>query len=725
MDRESFDRIARGLAGATSRRAGLRALIGGLAALGLGAGAAAGNVRHAGAAPKRGGNPGKDSGSKRPAGKGRPVIQGPCGNGKRKDNICTSDADCCTGICNLGLGKKNADKRGRCRCMKRNKPCTSDANCCNVLTCNKGRCSFSKPSPTPPKPAGKVPTGSACTPVDTCASAQAECTTYTSNQPRGSYCLLPAGGACTGAKQCAGQVCSGGVCGKGLIPTGEACAGGDTCASSDATCVAYGSSDPAGTYCLRANGGACDRAADCVSQLCVNDVCSTVAEVCDVCPTCTYATVQAAIDGKAAGSTILIDEGDYVEDLIVEKDLTLRACNGASVTLITATEGARNISRANNETRVALTITDIVVQAGDFDGFGGGISGWYDLTLDGITDVRYGFSENVGGCIELGSGDFSSFEDEDGYETSLDGTAGACTLTIAGKAQVGFCSANWNGGAIWFGCVEGGIDLKGQAAVTAGSAGEDGGGIWTARSVIVTLSDQALVGGNWASDDGGAIAVSGYSSVRMAGTSSVHGNRSGDDGGGIALDSYGEIDMSGQTSVAENVSGWSGGGIMDLGCSDSRVIMSGDATVRDNIAPRNGGGLYLQNMSNTSYFAGEDVILSMKGNAKIHGNRTTEDGDGGGASIGDNGQVVLADQASIYDNSAEGSGGGLHSSSDVTLKGTSSIRNNEATGAGGGVFLSGQEPEWSDRTISLKVASSAKVTGNKPDQCDSSGVADC
>ncbi len=719
MDRASFDRIARKLAGAATRRDGFKALIGAaVAVIGAGGGAVV-DAAPNGPAKRRAERAGA---SKKPSAKGKPSTQGPCGSGKRKDNICTSDSDCCTGICNLGASKKNKDRRGRCRCMKRNKPCTADANCCNTLTCNQGRCSMRKPGPTPLKPASTVATGSACTPVDTCASNQAACTTYSSNAPRGSYCLLPDAATCSAAEQCVGQVCSGGVCGKGLIPTGEACTGGDTCASAGASCVSYGSSNPAGTYCLRANGAACDGAGDCVSQICIDEVCSAVAETCDVCPTCTYTTVQAAIDGVAAGSTIRIDEGSYEEDLIVDKDLRLKACNGAKVFLYNTSDGSRTISRADNGTLVSLTISDISVGAADKYDFGGGIFGWFNLTLNGTTKVENGRTEQAGGCIELGSGNFDVDWDNDIYN---DGTVGACTLTIADKAQVTNCTSGWAGGNIWMGCIGGTITMSGDASVTSGAAGDDGGGIWAAPEVSITLADNVLAGGCYAADDGGAIFASRRSTLRLSGTATILGNRSSDDGGGVALDSYGEVDMSDQSSIAENDSGWSGGGVVDIGCYDSRVLMSGDAVIRDNRAQRNGGGIYLQGIQLRDR---DNVILSMKGNAKIYGNSTTQDGDGGGVVTGDDGEIVLADQASIFDNSATGSGGGIHTSSDVTLKDTSSIRNNEANGTGGGVFLAGPTPWYEDQEITpiaLKVASTAKVTGNKPDQCDSAGEASC
>ena len=124
MDQAAFDRIARLLGGASTRRQGIAAALGGM--LGL---AAVTTERDAAvAAPASRGH------------KRRPRPEGPCGDGTRKDNICTRNADCCTNICNLELGKKNVDRKGRCRCMRRGQPCKADRNCCNTLTCNGEVC---------------------------------------------------------------------------------------------------------------------------------------------------------------------------------------------------------------------------------------------------------------------------------------------------------------------------------------------------------------------------------------------------------------------------------------------------------------------------------------------------------------------------------------------------------------------------------------------------------
>jgi hypothetical protein len=123
MEQSSFDRIARLLGGAATRRTGLKAALG--AALGLGL------LTPADTGAKQTGT-GKN--------KGKPGKEGPCGNGSRKANICKKDKDCCTGLCNTKLGKKNRDGKGRCRCVSKGSTCTANRNCCNTLVCTDGAC---------------------------------------------------------------------------------------------------------------------------------------------------------------------------------------------------------------------------------------------------------------------------------------------------------------------------------------------------------------------------------------------------------------------------------------------------------------------------------------------------------------------------------------------------------------------------------------------------------
>ncbi len=118
MDQERFGGLTRALGAGISRRAGLVAA---LAAL-------------------FGGSVGAPATEAAPAHKRRPKPEGPCGDGTRKENACTKNGQCCTGICNTRVGRKNKDGKGRCRCVRRGKACAEDRNCCNGMTCGNGVC---------------------------------------------------------------------------------------------------------------------------------------------------------------------------------------------------------------------------------------------------------------------------------------------------------------------------------------------------------------------------------------------------------------------------------------------------------------------------------------------------------------------------------------------------------------------------------------------------------
>jgi hypothetical protein len=125
MDQSRFDELVRRMQEARSRREAIRNAAG--AALGLGA---LGSL-----AAEASGKKGKGG----QYGTGKPGAEGPCGSGKRKDNICTKNGDCCTGVCEKSVAKKNKDKKGRCRCIRTGFACKQDKNCCNSL-CVDGMC---------------------------------------------------------------------------------------------------------------------------------------------------------------------------------------------------------------------------------------------------------------------------------------------------------------------------------------------------------------------------------------------------------------------------------------------------------------------------------------------------------------------------------------------------------------------------------------------------------
>ncbi|MGI9252230.1 MAG: hypothetical protein ACR2J8_00655, partial [Thermomicrobiales bacterium] len=359
------------------------------------------------------------------------------------------------------------------------------------------------------------------------------------------------------------------------------------------------------------------------------------------------------------------------------------------------------------------------------------IQGYFNLTLNGTTQVRGGMTENVGAGIEIGSSEFGPGEDS---YTWNNGTVGPCTLIIEDKAQVTENVSGWNGGGIWMGCIGGSVFLRGNGSITSNATGGDGGGIWTADRTTVSIESGFLIGGNLAGDDGGGLAAGENSSVRMSGSSAIAGNRSEDDGGAIFLDSYTGLSLKDSASISDNTSQYSGGAVA-TNCQNGPVDMSGSASISGNTSKYKGGGIYLVDTDRET-----PVAVSMKGQARIHGNTTLEittwgeeEGDfggGGGVYSSGDGRVELADSASIDSNEAAGNGGGLFASDDVVLKGTSAIRSNTSGKTGGGIFIYGPsenpwDPDYKPAPISVKVAATAKVSGNSPDQCSSRDLASC
>ncbi|MFM9105194.1 MAG: right-handed parallel beta-helix repeat-containing protein, partial [Chloroflexota bacterium] len=104
---------------------------------------------------------------------------------------------------------------------------------------------------------------------------------------------------CTRHKDCCTNYCQPGRKGKPgrcrCIKPGKACANGQTC---------------------------------CGSAVCRNRTCQPR---CTVCASgCAHTTVNAAYAAAAPGGVITIDSGTYPTEILVTKDITLRACNGAT-----------------------------------------------------------------------------------------------------------------------------------------------------------------------------------------------------------------------------------------------------------------------------------------------------------------------------------------------------------------------------------------------------------
>ncbi|MFM8595371.1 MAG: hypothetical protein ACKOCK_13425, partial [Chloroflexota bacterium] len=422
---------------------------------------------------------------------------------------------------------------------------------------------------------------------------------------------------------------------------------------------------------------------------------------CDVCANCTYQTIQAAITGMAEGSTIKIGDGAYTEDLTIDKDLTLRACNGDPVSIQNATLSGRVIQRQDNSgDPVALTITDITIDRNTGHQTGGGIFGYFNLTLNGTTIIQNSRGGEAGGGVELG----------DGSPPWEYGQAPLpCTFIMEGEAAVRSNIAGGYGGGVWFGCRGGEAIIRGSASVTSNSSGEWGGGIGLADKTTLTVTGDATILGNYSDYRGGGFMCVIDCDVILSGNASLIKNRADSDGGGGMIYDVGTVTMSGNARIEENVVGEAGGGL-DL-YEDGKLTMNDDSAIRGNSAVYGSGAFdYHYDPSH------EDLCVIMNDRAVIEDNISVaaeEPGGwngGSGVFVTGGGSTRLNDSSAIRNNTTTGNGGGVHAEGNVVLRGTSSIEGNHADGTGGGIYL-----ERSSATAT--VGANATLANNTPNDC--------
>lgn len=442
MDHQRFDAIARLLARGFSRRDALIAALGGTASLAAGE-----------AAAKRD--------RTKSAGDG-PWPAGPCGP-TGKDNICRKDKDCCTGYCKKG--KKG--KPGRCRCLKVGKPCKSGQRCCGDGVCFNGSCTIPRA------------TGQPCSATDLCADPSASCTAYDSDNPGGTWCLLPSGAACTGANEC-------------------------------------------------------------YSQDCAANICAPVA--CDVCATCTFTDLASALATPPADGRIRIAPGDWISPAspTISQDLRIEACGGASGVNITPT--GQFLFSASAGVTATFKNLNLSVGTGSPSAllFGQGTSGQTvvvrarGVTFDGGSGggvfgiASFGFADiSITDCTFTNATVFvpHSAATEPSALNVVRSTFGprylASILTIAGYVNVTVTdsiisggSIEANGGGIQFTSMVQGttstLRLDGTTAVTGNtSSGAGGGGgigveAFNGGNLDVVLADSVTVTGNTAPTPNGS-----------------------------------------------------------------------------------------------------------------------------------------------------------------------------------------------------------------------------
>ncbi len=173
--------------------------------------------------------------------------------------------------------KKNNGNLGGSQCGTTDSDCTQDSDCCSNNCFNLG-CADKVHS------CGSGASAKACHPAangcagETCCYGAAACN---------EGCCTGMANQCNLQGACCAPNCSGRLCGP------DGCGGGGTCG----TC-------PSGTTCDETTGR-CPQPG------------------CDVCPTCTYTTVQAAVNDPNGPTTIRICPGIYTESIYITRSLAL------------------------------------------------------------------------------------------------------------------------------------------------------------------------------------------------------------------------------------------------------------------------------------------------------------------------------------------------------------------------------------------------------------------
>jgi predicted outer membrane repeat protein len=605
MDQSQFDRIARLLGGAISRRAGIGAAL-----------AALTGSQVATTVDAKGAATGRDKG------RGTPGAEGPCGNGKRKANICTKDKDCCTGICGKKPPERNKDGKGRCRCIQRQRRCTEDRNCCGTMTCNSGKCG---PGVT------KIPTGKACTVTDVCEDAAARCTTYFSGSPDGTYCLLPNGQSCSAAKQCASSDCDG-TC---KAETCTVCTSGCTYDSVDAALAGTAAggtiSIDAGTWTTSSQGlidhtltvRACNRAA-----VTIEGTSPSTFFLDSPAAAATLTVLDVTVTNPTSeGSGISVQGYAANANTLTLRNVTVKGCEGPGLRLydaatldmanstITRNKGAGTndgnkgggiFVMGGSSSPATVTITDSTISGNSAPQKGGGI--YADFVTATLTRVKVNGNTtrgNDGGGAHFDTGTVSLTECQ--FNENYAGGDGGGTVLRDVQGTITDCQFNRN-------------------------TGDDAGGLWL-RAISVattyTLLGANTIDFNTALNDSGGVELGSdgpENTVTIGGKTSISGNRVpgyGDPSGGLRLQG-GTVTATLQDDVviANNTSTDRGGGIT-LNNATHTVTIKHRVAITGNTSEASYGGGIVLNGNNTAGSGGTVAIegsdVRITGNSALNG----------------------------------------------------------------------------------------------------------
>jgi hypothetical protein len=347
-----------------------------------------------------------------------------------------------------------------------------------------------------------------------------------------------------------------GTCVVDPLQQGETCGDPGQLCQTDGACACDGTScsNPS-PVCVEGSCATCSASAPCPEGCCAGDgtcqpgtadgVCGPIGGACAPCPVdtvcwdgacvcgdvcadgCQFTSVQDAIAGLPAGSTIRLCAGTYGA-FIINKNLTLIGVGDgddeASNTILNA--GGTDRVVWNNGATATLHGLRITGGATDFIG-GGGVYNTGTLTMIGCTVTGNACTTNAtGGGISNSTGSTLTMTD--------------CTVSDNTSALDGGGVAN-----------VGNLGMT-DCTVVGNTTVRDGGGIKANSASTLTLTGCVIGPNNKATTgDGGGLFVVNDSAATLDGTS-VTGNTAGGLGGGIATFLGGTVELKNGSTVSGN-----------------------------------------------------------------------------------------------------------------------------------------------------------------------------